>query len=103
MAGVRFGLERDFFGSARGHKLSTFISPLRPKVNNIIRGLDHIKIMLDHQNAVPLIHQRLQDLDEAINIREMKPRRGLIEDIKSTAGGPLRKLGRQFDALGLAS
>ena len=54
----------------------------RAKVDQVIGNLNDIQIVLDDQNGIALIHQRLQYLHQTVNIRYMKARGGLIENIK---------------------
>ena len=74
------------------------------KIDNPVRALNDIEMMFDHEDRVSGIHQPLQTIQQALNIGQMQPGRGFIENVQiMPAAAHLAQLGREFDALGLAS
>src|SRR5690554_1441974 len=59
--------------------------------------------MLDHEDGIAELDEPLKDLEEALDIFKMKPRRRLIEEIERLAGFALCELAAELDALRLAT
>src|SRR5690606_30431740 len=51
-AGVAGRVGRDLLGSARRHDLAALVAALGPHVDDVVGGLGHGEVMLDHQNGV---------------------------------------------------
>ena len=67
---------------ASNHYLSPGVAAFWAEVDDIVRLADHLQIMLHHHHRIALIHQRLQDMQEFLDIRQMQPGRGLIEEVE---------------------
>ena len=53
----------DLLRRSGGNDGTAAVSPLRAKVNEIIRCFDHIQIVLDDKHCITQIHKLLQYLD----------------------------------------
>ena len=53
----------------------------RREIDQIIRCLDHIQIVLDHRHRIASLRKPVQDLHQFLHIRKMKSRGGSIQDI----------------------
>src|SRR5688500_14127064 len=73
------------------------------EIDDPVRGLDDVEVVLDHQHGVPAIDEAVQHFEQQPNILEVQPRRGFVEDVEGTSRIPLRELGRELHALRLAS
>ncbi len=62
------------------YHVSTFIAAFGPEVDDMIGALDHVHIMLDHYQGIPLFQQPFEGGKELVDIREVQPRGGLVED-----------------------
>ena len=82
---------------------SSPFSSFRPHINNMIGNLDHIKVVLYHQNGIPPVHQFVQNCEQKIDILKMQSGGRLIQDIKSPAGILLGKFSSQLDTLCFAT
>src|SRR5918996_1510344 len=102
-AGVRPGRPSDLPGGARGHDLAAGLAALRPQVDEPVRGLHHIQVVLDHHHGVPRVHQALQDRQQLADVVEVEARGRLVEDVEGPAGGPPRQLRGQLHPLRLAT
>ena len=71
-AGVAFLRLRHFLRCARDHQTAAFVSAFRAQVNHVVRSLDDIKVVLNHQNAVPIINQSCQAGQQTIDVSEMQ-------------------------------
>ena len=95
-------LARRNVGRARGNQLTAPVAALRAEINNPIRAFHNIEMVFDDQDGVAGLHQPLQAIQQALNIREMQARRGLVENVKvMTAASQFPQLGGEFDALRL--
>jgi len=52
---MRPGYQRNLLGGTFGNYLPPQITTLGPKVNNIISGLDHVQVMLNHNYRISCI------------------------------------------------
>ena len=86
-----------------GDQLATTITTIWPEVNHPVGGLDHIKVVLDHDDAISAVNESVQHLKEALNIGEVQASGRLIKDVRRATGGATRKFGRELDALRLAT
>src|ERR1700756_1936982 len=78
---------------------STALAALRPKINDPIRLLDDVEVVLDDQYCVAERNQTLQHVEKFADVVKVQPCGGFVEDIKSPAGLPLRQLPSELDAL----
>ena len=58
--------------------------------------------MLDDEHGVALVDQTAQHGEQAVDVLEVQPRGGLVEQVHGVPRGALGQLRRQFHALGLA-
>jgi hypothetical protein len=59
--------------------------------------------VLDHEDTISFLHESIEDIEELLYIREVKPCRRLIEDIEGLAGRSLREVECELDTLRLTS
>ena len=69
----------------------------------MIRHLDYVQVVLDDQDRVAGGDQAVQGLQQRLDIVEVKPGGGLIQQVEGLARGGSVQLRGQLDALGLAS
>ena len=74
----------DLFRGAHCYDFPTAISPLRPKIDNVISAFDNFHIVLDHDDGVSLIDQFVEGHKQPLDIVKVQACRGLIEDEEST-------------------
>ena len=54
------------------------VPTLRPRVDHVVRGLDHIQVMFDQHYRVACIHQPVQRLEQMLHICQMQTCRRFI-------------------------
>lgn len=59
--------------------------------------------MLDDQHTVALGHQTVQHFQQLVDIGNVQPGGGFIQNIQGLAGASAGQLGGQFDPLGFAA
>src|SRR5262249_33983767 len=59
-AGGRLLARRDLLGSAAGDQLATVVAPFRAEVDDVIGRLDHVQVMLDHDDRVAVFNQPVE-------------------------------------------
>src|SRR5215472_273118 len=100
--GLRTG--RDLFGGSLAQYLPTALATLWPQIDHIVSGLNHIQVVLDHQHSMPCIHEAVQAFQQMLNIRQMKARGRLIQNIENLSSPlHLAQFVGQLDALGLTA
>ena len=78
------------------------LAAIGAKVDHPVGRGDDIEVVLDDHHGIAHVNQALEDGQQAVDVGEMKTRRGLIQDIKASAAGHPAKLRRELDSLGLA-
>ena len=94
---------RNRFGGALGDDSAAAVAALRSQVDDPVRGLDHIEVVLDDDDRIALVAQSVQHVQQLTNVLEVQSRGGLVENVKRLASVALGKFARQFDALSLAA
>ena len=79
------------------------LPPSGAQINDVVGALDEIEVVLDDNDGVARIHQLLQHLDQAVDIRNVQAGGGLVEDIDRLAGAAAGQLIGQLDTLRLAA
>ena len=102
VAGERSGLPGDLRRRASGDHLPTMPARAGAEVNHIVRGGDHVEVMLDDEDGVAEVAQAAQDADQALGVALVQPDGRLVEDVEHAAqlGAEQR---RQAQPLRLAS
>ena len=83
---IGVAISREIFRRAGTHQLPSALPALGPKVDNPVRRLDHIKVVLDHDHRVALIPEPVQDAQKLADVMKVKAGCGFIEDIQSASG-----------------
>ena len=58
---VRRRLQGKLFGCSGKNEPPACTASIRAKVNDMVRGLNDLKIMFDNKDRVPLVHKPLKD------------------------------------------
>src|ERR1700761_4256143 len=91
------------FRSAFEKDPSTPIATLGTQIDDMIRDLDDIQIMFDHEHRISPVHQLVQYIQQMPDIFEVETRRRLIENIKGLTRILLPQLRTQLYPLRLAT
>src|SRR5215471_11978823 len=87
-------------GRASDDDFSPGVAAFWAEVDNVVRLADDLQVVLHHYYRIALIHQRLQDMQEFLDVRQVQPGRGFIEEVeRARLRGPTQLIG-EFDALG---
>ena len=54
------------FRGTHHHDLAALIAPIRTEINDPVGTADHIKVVLDHQDGIALIHQALHHIHQSV-------------------------------------
>ena len=65
---------------------STSITTFGAHINNIVRRFYHIQVMLNHNNGIPSIHKGMQNFQQFLNVRKVKPGCRLVQNINRFSG-----------------
>ena len=76
---------------------------LRTEVDDPVGGLDHVEVVLDHDDRVAVVAQPVQHGEQQLDVVEVQAGRRLVEDVERAAGVALRQLERELHALRLAA
>jgi hypothetical protein len=80
------------------------VPALRPQIDHVIGRFDYIQVMFDQQHRVARVHQAVQRLQQALDVRQVQPGCRLIENVDRVPGAlELAELGGDFDTLRLAA
>src|SRR5438552_6362320 len=100
--GERTAHPSDGLGCALGDHLAAGLPALGTEVDDVVRGLHHVQVVLDDDDGVARIDEAVEHVEQALHVREMEAGRGLVEDVEGPPGRPTRELGRELDPLRLA-
>ena len=89
----------DLVSWACKYQISSLIATLGSDVDDGIRIGDDIEIVFDHENRVPLLDESIEDIEEFLNIRKMKPCCWLIENIECLSCRSLGEVECELDTL----
>jgi hypothetical protein len=90
--------ESDLARGADGDDLASMHSGTGAEVDDVIRGLDGLAIVLHHHYGVPHVAQMPERREEAAVVTRVESDRGLVEDVDD-AGQLRANLAREPDAL----
>ncbi len=74
--------------------------PIRTKVHNPVRRLDHVQVVLNGDHGIAFVHQALKNHEQLADVLKVQASGGLIEDVDAATVGTLLELGSQLYALG---
>src|ERR1700704_451287 len=83
---------RNVLWRARGDDLAAALTALRTQVDHPIGGLDDLEVVLDHHHGVALVAQAVQNVQQLLDVVEMQPGGGLVQDVEGFAGSTLGEL-----------
>ncbi len=78
-AGERLVAAQQFRGRALKHHLAAALAGAGTDVDDAVRGLHHLRVVLHHQQRVALIAQSLKDRDQAVDIARVQTDARLVE------------------------
>jgi len=84
LAGVAPLARRDVFGGAARDDMAAGVAAFGAEIDDPVRGLDDFEIVLDDEDRVAGLDQRVQYLEELAHIVEMQPGRRLVEDVEGS-------------------
>ena len=75
----------------------------RAEVDDPVRRLDHVEIVLDDDHRVAEIDEPIQHFEQLVNVVEVQAGRRLIEDVQRASRAGPSQFGGELDALRLAA
>ena len=93
----------DLLRRTDGHHVAALVAAFRAQVDDMIRGFDHIQIMLNDQHGISRVHKLLQHLNKLVDIGGMKARSGLVQNIDGPACRNSGQLRSQLHPLSFAA
>ena len=73
----------DLFGGALGDHSAAPIATLRPEINDVVGGLNHVQIVFNHHHRVAAVGQTLKNLHQLSHIGYMQTGGCLLYTSKS--------------------
>lgn len=97
---MTLGDGRNFFRGAGGDDVSAVnVAALGAEIDDVVSGFHDFEVVLDNDDSIALIYQRMQDLEQASYVFEVQSRSRLIQDIERLAGCATRQFLSQLDPL----
>src|SRR5687768_4245977 len=90
-------------GRSFRHDPAARLATFGTQVDDPVGGLDHVEIVLDHHDAVALVDEAVEDLEQEAHVLEVETGGRLVEDVEGPPGVALGELGRELHALRLAA
>src|SRR5690606_16084300 len=79
------------------------VPALRAHVDDPVRGLDDVQVVLDDDDRVALVHQPVEDPEQLADVVEVQPGGRLVQHVDGPAGGASLQLGGELDPLRLTA
>ena len=76
----------DLFGRAGDDDLAAGVAALRAEVDHVVCGFDDVHVMFDRQNRMPCVYEPMEAVQQPLDVREVKSRRGLVENVECMFG-----------------
>ena len=92
---------RHLFGGAARDDLAAGVAPFRPQIDDVVRRLDHVQVVLDDDDRVPRVREQVEDGKQLRDVVEVKPGRRLVEQVDRLPRRPARQLPRELHPLRL--
>src|SRR5918911_2145878 len=86
----------DLLGRSGRDHLAACLAALRTEVDDPVRLLDHVQVVLDHEHRVSRVDEPLQHLEQLLDVGEVEARRRLVEDVERPPRRDLSELGREL-------
>lgn len=100
---VAFFTLGDFLGSTLSNDGTAAMPAFGTQIDHVVSALDHIEVVLDHDNGVSCVDQALEHFEKLADVVEMQACRRFVKDIHRTARLPSLQFACKFDALGFAA
>ena len=65
--------------------LSPGVAAFWAEINNVIRLADDLQVVFHYHYRISLIHQRLQDMQEFLDVCQVQPSGGFIEEVEGAS------------------
>ena len=99
LSGVGLRYLRHLFRCSLRNDRSTAVSAFRSHVDDVIRRLDHVQIVLNNHHGIAAVGQSPQNLDQLVHIRKMESGRRLIQNVDRLSGASLGEFGYRVEKL----
>ena len=93
----------DFLRRAGGHHFTAFVAAFGAEVDDIVRGLHHVQVVLDDYHGISLVHQFFQHNQKFADVFAVKAGGGFVQDVERVSAAAAHELGSQLHALGFAA
>ena len=87
---MRRFVSTNVFGRSTSHDLAAVGTAFRAEIDDPVRRLDDVEIVLDHDDAVSGFDEFVEDLEQFSDVFEMESGCGLVEYVERSTGGALR-------------
>ena len=102
-AGGRGGRRGDALGRALGDHPAARVAAVGAEVDHPVGALHDLEVVLDHEQRVAAVDEAREARQQPLDVREMQPRRGLVEHEERVRAGLAPEVGGELQALRLAA
>src|SRR4051812_24429938 len=102
-SGVRRLHACDLLRRAHRDDRSAILAAFGPQIDDEVGRLDHVQIVLDHEERVPGLEQLPESRQELRDVVEMKTGRRLVENVQQPLSAVRREVRRDLDPLRLTA
>ena len=103
MSGKTLRKLRNFLRRTSADNFAAALASFGTQIDDPIRALDHLEIVLDHDERVTGVAQFHQHLQQFFDIGEMQAGRRFVQNVNGATGRLLRQFGREFHPLRFAA
>ena len=90
-------------GCSHGHHAAALVTPFGTQIDDVVGRKDHLRVVLDDDHRVALVHQVVDHSHEGLDVREVKSRCRLIQDVEGFLIRTATEFLGQLEPLGLTA
>ena len=98
-SGVGSVARGNLLGSSCGHHPTALIASLRTQIDDPIRALDHLEIVLNDNQTLALVDETMKHSEQSCDVVEVQAGGRFIKDKQRAGSARFRKVPRQLEAL----
>ena len=76
------GMRQQVLWRTSNDEFSTGVTAFWPQVNDVVSLADHLQVVFHHHDGIPLVHQRLQDMQELLDVRQVQTGGRFVKEVE---------------------
>jgi len=86
LSGIGFLVAGHLFRRALSHDAASGFATFGAEIDNPIRLLNHVQVVLNDEHSITKVHEAIQDVQKFLNVVKVQAGGGLVQDVECAAG-----------------